>query len=165
MTNVEWYTPPEILEPVKQLLGTIELDPASCWTANLSVGASIYFSGSPAPLLDGLQMSWLANTVWCNPPYGREHNRLWAEKVLREWKLGHFNEGLYLCPASTGAEWFCPLMKFPQCFVHGRISFLTPNGEVVKGNRYDSCITYFGWRTEEFAKVFSSVGTIKVSYE
>ena len=38
--NCEWYTPPYIIEKAKLVLGTIDLDPASCEYANRTVGAS-----------------------------------------------------------------------------------------------------------------------------
>ncbi len=63
----EWYTPPEIMGVVRLLLGEIELDPASCETANKIVGAKRFFSKSD----DGLSQDWKAETLWLNHPFSK----------------------------------------------------------------------------------------------
>lgn len=56
------YTPPLILNPLRRVLGEIDLDPASDETANQIVRANRYFSQG------GLFQPWEATTLLCNPP-------------------------------------------------------------------------------------------------
>lgn len=42
--TVEWYTPPWCLALVREVLGTIDLDPASCEAAQRTVQASQYYT-------------------------------------------------------------------------------------------------------------------------
>jgi DNA N-6-adenine-methyltransferase (Dam) len=60
----EWYTPPHIIEAARRVLGTIDLDPASCREAQECVHATQFFTTTD----DGLQQTWRGR-VWLNPPY------------------------------------------------------------------------------------------------
>lgn len=63
--SVEWYTPPAILDAARDLMGGIDLDPASCALANRHVRAVAYIDERH----DGLGARW-AGRVWLNPPGG-----------------------------------------------------------------------------------------------
>ncbi len=60
----EWYTPPEIIELVRTVLGEIDLDPASCIEAQRTVMAKRFYTKHN----DGLCQKWLGR-VFLNPPY------------------------------------------------------------------------------------------------
>lgn len=62
----EWYTPAWIVERARMTMGTIDLDPASCAQAQLTVQAGMWYGIED----DGLAMRWASN-VFLNPPYGR----------------------------------------------------------------------------------------------
>lgn len=62
----EWYTPPRYVEAAREVLGAIDLDPASCETGNRIVRAKAYF----AEARNGLVQRWYGR-VFLNPPYGR----------------------------------------------------------------------------------------------
>src|SRR5690242_13605881 len=83
--SVEWYTPPALLRAAREVLGSIELDPASCELANKTVGASRYYDKQT----DGLQQSWHAETVWLNPPYCKvgavSNQQCWTNKLIAEY--------------------------------------------------------------------------------
>ena len=51
--EVEWYTPVDILDRVRKVLGGIDLDPASCEDANVYVEGATYYSIEE----DGLKQS------------------------------------------------------------------------------------------------------------
>lgn len=57
----ENYTPPYVIEAVRQVLGGIDLDPASCERAQSSISASVYYTKAD----DGLSFSW-KGAVWVN---------------------------------------------------------------------------------------------------
>ncbi len=60
----EWYTPDEFLDLARQVMGGIDLDPASSEIAQQRVDAKIYFTQDD----DGLNKDW-SGRVWMNPPY------------------------------------------------------------------------------------------------
>lgn len=53
----EWYTPDRYIQAVKEVLGSIDLDPASCAEANQTVGATDYYTKED----DGLEQYWKGN--------------------------------------------------------------------------------------------------------
>src|SRR2546430_17584816 len=86
----EWYTPSKYIETAREVLGSIDLDPASCELANRTVKADKYYTKED----DGLSKEWHGN-VWLNPPYGKinpipgstkSYQRIFVEKLLREYK-------------------------------------------------------------------------------
>lgn len=50
----EYYTPVEYLEAAREVLGGIDIDPASSFTANRTVKARVFFDEQA----DGLQQGW-----------------------------------------------------------------------------------------------------------
>jgi hypothetical protein len=78
----EWYTPSEYIEAARLVMGSIDLDPASCEYANETVMAGEYFNKED----DGLSQSWFGN-IWLNPPYGRvggndSNQSLWSNTLI-----------------------------------------------------------------------------------
>lgn len=63
--SFEHYTPVEVIEAARTVLGKIDLDPASCKQAQKLVKAGKWY-GLPA---DGLAANWFGN-VFLNPPGG-----------------------------------------------------------------------------------------------
>lgn len=65
--TVEWYTPPYLLELVREVFspGIIDLDPCSCPQAQELVKACHYFTQGS----DGLGQGWYGR-VYVNPPFG-----------------------------------------------------------------------------------------------
>ena len=108
-------TPPEILEPIRELLGGIALDP--CTEADNPTRAERWYS----PPLDGCAMPWDARNVYCNPPYGRVRRR-WVEKCIRE---GRDRAVVLLIPAHTEVELVqLALREFDSAlFIEGRLRF------------------------------------------
>ena len=60
----EWYTPVWLLDMVRNVMGVIDLDPASCEIAQKDVRALKYHTR----LDDGLLQKW-EGSVFMNPPY------------------------------------------------------------------------------------------------
>ncbi|EQB9038067.1 DNA N-6-adenine-methyltransferase [Vibrio cholerae] len=65
--DTEYYTPLEWVEAARQVMGSIELDPASSHIANQTVKAERFFTIHD----DGLKQDWKAETLWMNHPFHR----------------------------------------------------------------------------------------------
>ena len=61
-----WGTPEWLVDVVHDVMGRIDLDPASTDEHNERVKAGLYYTKE----MDGLTRQW-SGKVWCNPPYGR----------------------------------------------------------------------------------------------
>ena len=155
----EHYTPIEIVELAREMLGSIELDPASCLEANKTIKAKFFFSKKE----DGLLCSWSAKTIWCNPPYGRikakSSQAIWLDKMIEEYKNNKFESGLLLINASTGNKWFKKVWDYPVCLLYRRIQFIS-DGVIKKQTTHSNAIVYFGKDIEQFKKSFSKIGKI-----
>lgn len=74
------------------------------------------------PDMDGLTQDWDANSIWCNPPYGREVGK-WVAKAAREAMEG--KTVVMLLPARTDTRWFHQYIyhKAEIRFIPGRLRF------------------------------------------
>ena len=158
--NVEIYTPSEIIEAARTAMGgKIELDPASCESANNIVKAVRYFSESE----NGLSKAWDCRTLWLNHPFSRKGNKLWIGKLIEQWTEDRIRlAACCITFASTSEEWFRPLMDFPQCFLWPRTNYLRPDGSTYRGVTKGSVVTYFGRDLQAFKDAFKNFGTVKV---
>jgi DNA N-6-adenine-methyltransferase (Dam) len=133
--SFEWYTPKKFIDAARNVLGAIELDPASSIQANRMVKATMFFDQTQ----DGLTQTWNAKTVFLNPPYCKAGNTSnqdrWTAKLLREYKAGNVKEAILLITNATETIWFHRLMPFPMCFVKRRIQFTYPDREKGRCNQ------------------------------
>lgn len=158
-TSNEWYTPAVYIEAAREVMGSIDLDPASCAFANQMVKAARYYTIHD----DGLLQDWHGN-VWLNPPYGRLNGKsnqaLWSQKLIAEHRTGRVRQALMLTNVATGTRWFSPLWDFPICFVVGRIQFYTDGYKLGQGATHDNAIVYLGENDARFVEFFSQFGPI-----
>lgn len=149
----EWYTPPNILEAARQVLGTIDLDPASSPFANKAVGATKFYSSKD----DGLTKHW-SGRVWMNPPYAKELMAKFATKLLESRDV---KEAIVLVNNATETSWGQALLLRCNavCFPNSRIKYLKIDG---KKNTplQGQMIVYFGDSPDTFKKVFSKLGAV-----
>lgn len=209
---VEYYTNRTVASAANQLLGKIELDPATSQAANKIIGANRIFTAPEEIQINewtttsakgitkclpvfkregqcGTKRSWKAKTLWMNHPFGKTEkacqdgcgkevcfkrgfhlvndtagNAEWIAKLNQEFVEGFIGEALCITYACTSEGWFQPLMQYPQCYLSPRTNYLTPDGKIFKGVTKGSVISYLGSRVEDFNRVFSKLGTIKVKY-
>ncbi len=156
--NNEWYTPRPFLDAAHELMGSIDLDPASNERANLIVRARRFFTIED----DGLAQPW-AGRVWLNPPYGTadgESNQArWSRRLLAEYRAGRVSEAILLVNAVTGNTWFSPLKQFPICFPDSRIRFY--NADTAPGQpTHSNALIYFGPNVAGFEAIFARFGAV-----
>lgn len=154
----EWYTPPEIIEAARTVLGEIDLDPASSLAANMRVRAFRIFTEKE----NGLRHDWIGR-VWMNHPFSKSGNPLWVGKLVGEFEAGRVTEAVCICFAATSERWFQPLAVRPQCYLSPRTNFLLPDGTIKPGVTKGSVVTYFGKDSAKFAAAFSGLGVTKIA--
>ncbi len=179
-SDVEYFTPPEIIEASRATMGRIELDPASSEVANLRVKADAWFGIGDR----SLERGWTSHSLFMNHPFGRAEkpceqncikkhvhhdyelygNAIWINKLEREYIMGSVKEAICVTFACTSEKWFQPLLKRPQCFLAPRTNYYLPDGSIKKGVTKGSVITFFGKNVDKFAESFESLGVIKVPY-
>jgi len=158
--SVEYYTPLQYVEAARQVMGSIDLDPASCEAAQKVIGAPRYYTKE----MDGLKQKW-EGRVWLNPPYGKIGNAssqgYWGQRLLEEYRDGNVSEAILLVKAATGYEWFEKLWdELPVCFARERLSFIREDGDDDGSSKQGTCFFYLGENVERFVEVFTRFGRI-----
>jgi phage N-6-adenine-methyltransferase len=157
----EWYTPVEFIDAARELMGSIDLDPASCEAAQQIVGAGDYYTKGD----DAISQDWCKDhgdpaRIWCNPPYSTKLIQDFTAKLLHEYDKGHIESAVYLVNNCTDAGWFHSLMeRFPMCFTRGRVKFWRPD-KTTFATRQGQVFFYLGNDVEGFAQIFSRFGVV-----
>ena len=114
--TVEWYTPPEVFEPLhKEFKFTLDV----CAANHLAAKVPNYLS----PAQDGLKAVWYGWRCWMNPPYGRLIVP-WVKKAAESKTLV-----VGLLPARTDTGWFHDYVmgRAEIRFMRGRVKFINPD--------------------------------------
>lgn len=148
--NNEWYTPSDIIEDARKVLGTIDLDPASSELANETVKATTFYSADD----DGLAQDWFGD-IWLNPPYSSGLIERFVDKLLES----NFSQAIVLVNNATDTEWFCRLADSARAvvFPKGRVKFHKPDGST-GAPLQGQAILYFGDNVPGFKEQFSKYG-------
>lgn len=149
-TDNEWYTPERYIELARQVMGSIDLDPASNDFANKTVKASRYYTEED----DGLEQEWFGN-IWMNPPYSTTLLQRFADKLTDS----KFEQAVVLVNNATETAWFEKLVSKASAIVFhkGRIRFVKRDGEhgaPLQGQAF----LYYGNNADKFLEVFSKFG-------
>ena len=109
----EWATPQWLFDELNKEFN-FTLDP--CATKENAKCKKFY-----SLLEDGLKQNWSDETVFCNPPYGREIGK-WVKKSYEESKNGTV---VMLIPSRTDTKWFHDYIynKKEVRFLKGRLKF------------------------------------------
>jgi hypothetical protein len=157
----DWYTPGDVIAMARRAMGSIDLDPATCVTAQRTINASRWYTKAQ----DGLRtdLPWEGN-VWLNPPYGRGDYSAGAfiARLMRELAAGTVTQAITcLNLNSASAQWFQPI--WANASIHliwrGRIVFWNDDhadSTPTKG----TILSYIGPRAESFAAAFRGYGTL-----
>jgi site-specific DNA-methyltransferase (adenine-specific) len=110
----EWETPQELFDGLNEK-HHFNLDPAS---TDQNAKCENHFT----KLDDGLSKNWGGQSVWLNPPYGREIGK-WVRKAYEE-SLKPGTTVVCLLPARTDTAWFHDYCaKGDVEFIRGRLKF------------------------------------------
>ena len=124
----EWYTPSAFVEAAREVMGGIDLDPASHADANLIVRATQYYTAET----DGLDWDAWDGRVFLNPPGGlvrefwtalmfayNKEDAPFKRRVTQAIWIGYSLEQLQTLQA-------CPVtpLDFPICITAKRIAFI-----------------------------------------
>lgn len=150
----EYYTPADIIEAARRVLGEIDLDPASCEVANQTVKAKTYYDATT----DGLKQEWRGR-VWLNPPFAKGMIEKFIDKLVGS--LSNIESAVVFVDNCTETKWFgrlvdnCNAIVFPQrriiCKPYGEENLSSPTcGQV---------LVYFGTDAEKFFAEFCEIGT------
>jgi hypothetical protein len=152
----EWHTPQEILAPVRQVLGEIDLDPASCAMAQTRVQARTYYTLAD----DGLTHPW-HGTIFLNPPYKHAEVTRFIAKLFQELDAGHTTEAILVVNNVTQTDWFQAVATRAEavCFPDGKIPFLHATKDGLHPCS-GQAICYFGPHVARFGQIFVNLGVI-----
>lgn len=160
--SVEWYTPPNIINLVKDVLGVIHIDPASSDRAQEWINATTYYTTRD----NGLNKPWHGN-LWLNPPYGSKNHKTghygisaWCEKAIADYDRGFILQGIVLVGGtSSGVRQL--RQRFMRCEPVRRIQFLTSNQEKLAPPPPPT-FYYLGDNSDRFQEVFTKIGDLSI---
>ena len=152
----EWYTPDLHLQAVRDVLGVIDLDPASSAIAQNRVKATAFFSKDD----DGLARDWRGR-IFLNPPYAQPHIASFVSKMVSEFRAGRVSAAIMLTHNYTDTAWFHEAAGSSSaiCFTRGRVKFVDAAGNVAAPTQ-GQAFFYFGDNVEGFSARFKDIGFV-----
>jgi len=169
----DYVTPPAYTHAARQVMGSIDLDPASTSIANKTVGAKEFYTIDD----NGLKYKWFGR-VWLNPPYLKTDP--WIKYALDQIKNGNVRE-LIVCLNSHGTDtaWFQEIWPYQSaktfsalCFTDHRVQFHGGRKRDVNFEGKDpdetnptkgTVFAYYGEHVESFIEVFRQFGPVVIS--
>jgi len=152
----ESYTPEQYIESAREVMGSIDVDPASNEFANETVKAKTYYTVED----DGLTKEWNGN-VFLNPPYEFPLIKNFVDKLLEEYRAGRTKRAILLTNNNTDTQWFHDAGRVSGiiCFTRGRINFYKKDGSVSQPTN-GQAFFYFGDEPEKFKASFRQYGWV-----
>lgn len=149
------YTPPDLMVKAIEVLGGIDLDPASDATGRSPVPATAIYTAAD----DALAQPW-EGRVWLFPPQdGR--TAAWVAKLIHEYRCGRLTAGLLYTGLDARAPWWQHLAgEAAVCFLPGSIRATMAVGASLPRTRLAAILAYLGPEPEHFAAVMSDLGAV-----
>ena len=156
--NNEWYTPEPYIKAARQVLGGVDLDPASSVVANKVVRAKSFFAMKD----DGRALAW-NGTVWMNPPYAQPLVAQFCHKLAASVQAKTVPAAVVLVNNATETAWFRELADIATavCFPTGRVQFWSPEKESTAPLQ-GQAVLYIGPKVATFVAAFSHLGIVWV---
>lgn len=165
-----WYTTLEIIEKVQQVLGTIDLDPASDEFGNARVCATSIITEEQ----NGLTTEWAKDcSVFLNPPGGKTGNKsnasLFWQKLMHYREAGDLKHAIFLAFSleafqNSQGKGVPSLAEFAFCIPAKRIRFDAQEGKPASPSHGNVIVYVPGSvdESEKFKEVFASMGVVRV---
>jgi len=154
----EWYTPAQYIEAAREVMGGIDLDPASNEHAQKWIKATKFYTVDD----NALAQKWTGN-VWLNPPFSRDLINFFVDKLIGELSAGNVDQAILLTHSYTDTKWFHDAESIAQsiCFTRGRIKFIDQDGDTCAPTQGQAFFYYGTDRTSIFNTVFQTFGFIR----
>lgn len=161
---LDWGTPHKYANAVYEVLTDVKLDP--CSNVASIIRAEVKYS---LPERDGLVESWDFDTIFVNPPYGRDYER---KTTIKDWlrrcyqsSVSHGSEVLALVPVSPNTshwkEYVWGKATSIAFLYDTRLKFLEDGKDVGKGAPMACCMIYYGSKNQaKFHEVFGQHGFV-----
>jgi len=151
--TTEWYTPPDLIERARSVLGTIDLDPASNDIAQQWIKATTYYTAETL-----LQSPW-EGRVWLNPPFS--DTPVWVARLEHAYAVGAVSTAILLVNSAPGYSWWEHLWRRrPVCMLRNRVRFWTPAGKPGGQAKKGTTIAYYGTDVKRFRVHFHDIGRV-----
>ena len=130
----EWETPQGLFDDLNKEYG-FTLDAAA---SDKNHKCKKYYTER----VDGLLQDWKGETVFCNPPYGREIGK-WVQKAYEEAQAG--TPIVLLIPARTDTSYFHDFIyhKAEIRFIRGRLRFTDDDGNAADPAPFPSMLVIY----------------------
>jgi hypothetical protein len=152
--NDEWYTPPSLVNLARDVMGGIDLDPASNATAQAWIQAGEYYDATH--ILSGLARPWYGR-AFLNPPFTDTPS--WADRFCTAAITGEIREGVLLVNSAPGYVWWERLLDvLPVVMLRERVRFVRPDGTVGGQAKKGQTVAYHGPNLDRFVAVFGAIG-------
>lgn len=160
-------TPAYIIQYAREVMGEIDLDPASCDAAQDVVRALCYYTQKD----DGLVQPW-SGRVWLNPPFSQPLCTMFIDRAIAMHESHHTRQTTILVNTSSGKWYHKLLVAYPVVYPchhelhpNARIEFsaLPGNDRGTGGNSGGQAIFYMAhepWRIQVFYEVFGEFCTV-----
>lgn len=154
----EWYTPPKYTDDAREVMGSIDVDPASNDFAQTRINATTYYTEET----NGLDKVWEGN-VWLNPPYSKGANgcAVFVDRLVALVRAEHVTQAVVLTNSLTDTKWAHSLFSVATliAFPKGRIKFERHPDYIPENGKEDGAMkgqmfTYIGNNTQAFVDVF-----------
>jgi 16S rRNA G966 N2-methylase RsmD len=156
----DWNTPEKYAKAIEEFFdNNLNLDPCSNKDSIVCAKNKIILP------IDGLNEEWNFETIYVNPPYGRDYERKtsiknWIKKSFETFsKYG--SEILMLIPVATNTSHWKEYIfgKAAICFLYDtRLVFRVNGNEKNKGSPMACAMIYYGNNKNKFEKVFGKFG-------